>query len=137
LDGEVFDQATPITAKDDSLVNEFVGLLGMAKSPSPEVYNHWSGVFAQLVKEHGEAQFRNVRAYCFANERYCRGIKTTAKDKADWFTEKFQGMADKMSADDEFESRRGHKAAAAKVPENAPDYRKNPTGRDWFGKSVV
>jgi hypothetical protein len=54
----------------------------MAKPPSPEAYSHWSTAFARLVKEHGEAHFRNVLAYCFKNERYCRGIKTTAKDKA-------------------------------------------------------
>jgi hypothetical protein len=119
------------------MVNEFVSSLGMVTPPSAAVNNHWSEIFAQLVKEYGEPHFRNVMAYCFANERYCRGIKTTSKDKADWFAEKFASMVDKMGADAEFESRRGQKAAAAKVPENAPDYRKNPTGRDWFGKSVV
>ena len=118
-------------------MNEFVGLLGIVKPPSPRSQDVGSDSLPSWSRSIGEAHFRNVRAYCFQNERYRRGIKTTAKDKAAWFAEKFEGMAEKMAADEEFESRRGQKAAAAKVPENAPDYRKNPTGRNWFGKSVV
>jgi hypothetical protein len=145
LGGKVSDQATPLDPPptptgdapmvNDSLVTEFVALLG--QKPSVLSRNYWSTVFATLVKEYGEPQFRNVLAYCFANERYCRGVKTTARDKADWFAEKFPAIADKMTADAEFDSKRSAKVASAKVPENAPDYRKNPTGRDWFGKSVV
>jgi len=138
LDGEVFDQATPITAKDDSLVNEFVGLLGMAKSPSPEVYNHWSTVFAQLVEAYGEPNFKTIMAYCFQHERYCRGIKTVKKqDKADWFSQNFEELAERMAADEEFAAKRGAKAAKYKVNEKAPEYIKNPSGNVGFGKSVV
>jgi hypothetical protein len=136
LQGEICDQATPKTPSptDDPLVNEFVALLG--QKPSTLSQNYWSTVFAKLVKLHGEPHFRNVMAYCFQNERYCRGVKTTGKDKADWFADKFEGMADKMLADSEFESKRSAKVVAAKVPANAPDYRKNPTGRNWFGNDA-
>jgi hypothetical protein len=126
------------TPTPNPLVNEFIGLLAPPKPPSPQTYTHWSEVFARLVEAYGEPRFRTIMAYCFQHERYCRGIRTVKKqDKADWFSENFGELAERMVADEEFEAKRGAKAARYRVNENAPGYIKNPSGNVGFGKSVV
>jgi hypothetical protein len=110
----------------------------MAKPPAPTVYNYWSAIFARLVEAHGEPKFKTIMAYCFQHERYCRGIKTVKKqDKADWFSQNFEELAERMVADEEFAAKRGAKAAKYNVNEKAPEYIKNPSGNVGFGKSVV
>ena len=121
----------------DPRVDEFIGLLGMVKPPSPKTYNYWSEVLGCLAEAHGETRFRVIMAYCFQHERYGRGIKTVKQDKADWFSEKFDEVAERKIADEEFEAKRGAKAAKHRVNGNAPDYLKNPSGNVQFGKSVV
>jgi hypothetical protein len=133
----VVEQPTP-DPTPNPLVDEFIGLLGMVKPPSPQTYNYWSEVFGRLVDAHGRPRFRTIMAYCFEHERYCRGIRTVKKqDKADWLSEHFAELAERMVADEEFESKRGQKAAKYKVGENKPDYIANPSGTVGFGKSVV
>lgn len=126
------------TPTPNSLVDEFIALLAPPKPPSSQTYTHWSEVFARLVAAHGEPKFKTIMAYCFEHERYCRGIRTVKKqDKADWFSENFGELAERMVADEEFDAKRGAKAARYRVNENAPGYIKNPSGNVGFGKSVV
>jgi hypothetical protein len=115
------------------LADQLVGLLG-TKAPDPKVYGDWARRLDDLVDAWGQARYQRVLAYCFKNERYCRGIKTTAKDKVLWFTEKFEGIGAKMDADDEFEST---KVSKPKEQDNRPEYLKNPSGKVGFGKTVA
>jgi hypothetical protein len=119
---------------DGSLVNTYLHCLGKAKLDGI-TSDYWNTVFEKLVTLHGESHVRNVLAYCFSNPMYARGAKTTKTDKADWFAEKFDELAEHITADEEFESRRRQKAAAAKIPDNASEYRKNPTGREFLKPS--
>jgi hypothetical protein len=134
----------PAPAGDGSLVNAYLAHLGKQKHSSSAACtraldgvtrDYWNTVLDKLVAAHGEAHVRNVMGYCFENPMYARGAKTTKTDKADWFAEKFDELTDHMHADAEFDSRRKQKAAAAKVPDSAPGYRRNPTGREFLKPS--
>jgi hypothetical protein len=141
--GEYFDQAKQGMAKaavveeptpsPNPLADQLVGLLG-TRAPEPKVYGKWARLLGHLQDAHGQARYQQVLAYCFKNERYCRGIKTTAKDKVSWLMEKFDSVAAKMEADEEFESKN---ASKPKVQDNRPEYLRNPSGGVKFGKSVV
>jgi hypothetical protein len=134
-----FDQAKQGMAKaavveeptPNPLADQLVGLLG-TKAPDPKVYGDWARLLGHLQDAHGQARYQSILAYCFKNERYCRGIKTTGKDKVLWLMDKFDGLGAKMDADEEFK-----KASKPKEQDNRPEYLKNPSGKAGFGKTVA
>jgi hypothetical protein len=112
------------------LVDDLVQRLGV-KPPDPKVYGEWARRLENLVDGWGEAIYQKAIPYLFANQMYCRGIKTTKEDKVSWLCGKYEQILAKMDADAEFAAKK------PKEQDNRPEYLKNPSGKSGFGKSVV
>jgi hypothetical protein len=118
------------TPAPSPLVDDLVQRLGV-KPPDLKVYGEWARRLGNLVDGWGEARYQKAIAYVFANQMYCRGIKTCKEDKVIWLCSKWEQILAKMDADADYASKK------PKENDNRPDYIKNPSNRDWFGKSVV